>query len=389
MQPTFTKAEDEWREEVRAFLDAELPPKYERSVEFTEDDDYWEFAVEFTRKVGKKGWIGLTWPKQYGGLERPAVERLIMAEEFGYRDAPFVNQIGWGGVASALFYGGTEEQKQRFLPGIANMETFWVEGYSEPGAGSDLAGLTTRATRDGDSWVINGQKTYTTFGTHGDVIYTAVRTDPSASKHRGISMFCVPLDAPGIALSPLHNIGGGRQNHTFFDNVRVGDEMLIGEVNRGWDLLMNALYNNAGLHAFHSPHLRQLDDLIDYCSATRRGGELMVDDPIVQDRLAELALMMEAERLLGYDALGVQVTGSKPKYAGAMGVVVWKENMSRFAEIYNEIMGPLGELAPGCDLSPLQGMTEQLYRRSFRTHAGGTPQVKRMVLATRGLGLPR
>jgi alkylation response protein AidB-like acyl-CoA dehydrogenase len=311
-----------------------------------------------------------------------------MTEEFGYRDAPLVNAIGWGLAAGALLYGGTEEQRQRFLPPIARMETFWVEGYTEPGSGSDLAGLTTRAERDGDGWVINGQKTYTTWGSRGDVIFLAARTDPGAPRHRGISIFCVGMHLPGVTVSPLHNLGGGRQNHTFFDDVRVSDDMLIGEQGHGWELIMNAFYGG-GANAGHAGYQRRLEKLTEYCKVTRRGGHLMIDDPVIRDQLAELAIGVEEMRLLAYDSLGNSQAGRPPAFGGAIGTVVFKESVPRFTEICDQILGPVSQLSAGSPWAPVGGEPEAWYRQSFGNHAGGTSQVKRMVLATRGLGLPR
>jgi alkylation response protein AidB-like acyl-CoA dehydrogenase len=388
MNPVFSERENEWRQEVRDFLDAELPEEFARDPEFTEDEDYWDFAKEFTRAVGKRGWIGLSWPEQYGGLGRPALDRLILAEEFAYRDAPLVNQIGWGLAAGALLFSGSEEQRHRFLPGIATMDRMWVEGFTEPNAGSDLASLTTRADRDGDEWIINGQKTYTTWGSHGDVMFLAARTDQQASRHRGISIFCVDLQSPGVSMSPLFNLGGGRQNHTFFDDVRVSHDMLIGAENEGWAAIMNAFYGAAGISAPYAGYQRRLDALVDYCNRTDRDGQRLADDPLVRDKVAELALILHAEKLLTYDGIGRGHTDAPP-FGGALDVVVAKESMPRFAELYNEVVGSLMQLSTGSEWAPLDGMTEAWYRWSFRAHAGGTSQVKRMVLATRGLGLPR
>lgn len=385
----FTAEQNAWRKEVQAFLDAELPPDKAFDHEFNEDEKLWEFAFEFTRKLGEKGWIGLTWPTEYGGLGRPVVDRLILGEELAYRDAPLVNVIGWGLAAGSLLVGGTEEQKRRFLPGIAKFDRFWAEGLTEPDSGSDLASLKTRAVRDGSDWIINGQKTYTTWGHHADVMFLAARTDPDAPRHRGISIFCLDLKAPGVRLSPLYNIGGGRQNHTYLDDVRVPGDMLIGEEGHGWSYIMNAFYASGGLGARHAEMRKQLERVVEYSKVTTRGGTTLIKDPIVRSQLAQLELMIEVERLLSYEGLSNVTSGRPPQFGGALGVVVSKENQPTFAQIVGQIVGPLGQLRAGSRWAPLDGEVEAWYRQSFANHAGGTSQVKRMVLATRGLGLPR
>ncbi len=246
MDYTFTAEEHAFRKEVQAFLDAELPDEMAFNHEFNEDPELWKFAFDFTRKLGEKGWIGMTWPVEYGGSGRSSVDRLIFAEEIERREAPMVNSIGWGLAAGALLVGGTEEQKKRFLPGIARFDRFWAEGLTEPDSGSDLASLSTRAERDGDDWIITGQKTYTTWGHHADVMFLAARTNPDVPRHQGISVFCLDLKAPGISLSPLYNLGGGRQNHTYIDHVRVPGDQLIGEEGKGWSYIMNAFYAGGG-----------------------------------------------------------------------------------------------------------------------------------------------
>ena len=388
MEIRFTAEQEAWRQEVKDFLDKELPPDKAFDHEFTEDEELWAFAMEFTKKVGAKKWIGLTWPKDYGGLERPAIEKSIMMEEFTYREAPMVNMIGWGLAAGSLLVGGTHEQKLRFLPPIGAMETFWVEGLTEPEAGSDLASLQTTAVRDGDSWVINGQKTFTTWGARGDVLYLAARTDPDVPKHKGISVFCIDMKAPGVSVSPLYNLAGGRQNHTFLDNVRIPHDMLIGEEGMGWYYIMNAFYGGGGGYAGHAHYQRVLDEMVDYCKETTRYGRPLIKDPHVRHQLAELTIMTEIQRMLTYEGLSAAHSTTPPAFGGAMGVVISKEAQPKFAQICTRILGPLSQLQEG-KWTPLAGQVEAWYRASYANHAGGTPQVKRMVLATRGLGLPR
>ena len=388
MEIRFTAEQEAWRGEVREFLDKELPPEKEFNHEFEEDPELWDFARAFTRKIGERGWIGLTWPKEYGGLERTPIEKTIMMEEFAYREAPMVNMIGWGLAAGSLLVGGSHEQKLKFLPAIANMETFWAEGLTEPNAGSDLASLQTSAVRDGDYWVINGQKTYTTWGTHADVLYLAVRTNPDVPKHKGISVFCLDLKLPGISFSPLYNLGGGRQNHTYLDNVRIPDDMMVGEEGMGWYYIMNAFYGGGGGYAGHAKYQRMLDDVVAYCNETTRYGKPLIKDPAVRHELADLAITVETLKLLTYEGLSAAKSSEPPAFGGAMGVVISKEAQPLFAQAITRIVGPMSQVKKG-KWAPLAGHAEEWYRGSFANHAGGTSQVKRMVLATRGLGLPR
>ncbi len=347
MEFAFTAEENAFRKEVQAFLDAELPPDKAFDHEFNEDDALWEFAFDFTRKVGAKGWIGLTWPVEYGGLGRSMTERLIMAEEFAYRDAPMVNAIGYGLAAGTLLQGGTEEQKKRFLPEIARFDQFWAEGLTEPDSGSDLASLSTRAVKDGSDWIVTGQKTYTTWGHHADVMYLAARTNPDAPRHAGISIFCADLKAKGVSMTPLYNLGGGRQNHTFFDEVRVPGDMMLGEEGKGWNYIMGAFYHSGGAGAHHAELQRQLDEVVEYCRHTIRGGVALIKDPLVRADLAELQYIIESERLLSYEGVSNVTTGKPPAFGGALGVVVMKENQPQFAQIVNRIVGPLAQLKTG------------------------------------------
>ena len=392
MDLSFTKEQMEWREEVREFLDKELPSQWEQSTEYCEDEDFWEFAVAFTKKVSANGWIGLTWPEEYGGLARPIVDRLIMMEEFFYRHAPLVNTIGYNLAAGALLSGGTHEQKMKFLPAIARTDYLWAEGYSEPDAGSDLASLSTTAVRDGDDWVVNGQKTYTTWGSHADVLYLAARTDPTGSRHRGITIFCLDLKQPGVSFGPQYNLGGGRQNHTYLDNARVGHDMMIGQEGRGWDLIMGGFYGG-NIGAGYMTSQAKLDKLVEHCKSARRGGKLLIDDPLIRDELVEIQLMIQSERLLTYESLSNTQAKRPPVFAGAISQVVLKEAMPRIAELANRVCGPRSQLALGSPWAPMPddagGGPEAWFRQGFANHGNGTSQVKRMVLATRGLGLPR
>ena len=304
MQIRFTPEQESWRQEVRDFLDAELPPEMAFDVEFDEDEALWEFSADFTRKVGAKGWLGLNWPTEYGGLGRPPIDRMIMSEEFAHREAPLSGSIGWGLTAGCLLAGGSDEQKAHWLPQLGRMDLHVAEGLSEPGAGSDLASLKTTARRDGDDWLIDGQKTYTTWGTHAEWLLTAARSEPNSSRHHGITMFLVPYDLPGVSMSPMPNLGGGMQNHTFLDQVRVPAEYMIGEEGGGWNMIMNAFYGG-GIHAAHSYYERSFREVLKHCKQSSRGGRRLIT--YYNGQLRSLAKDYDIDLDTPYEALDADI----------------------------------------------------------------------------------
>jgi alkylation response protein AidB-like acyl-CoA dehydrogenase len=382
------------RDEVRTWLEEELPPEYEGFAwDFEEDPEPWSFYREFWKKQGAQRWLEPSWPGEYGGAEMSARGRQVVLEEFGRRRAGGIAGIGMS-VGPAILRLGTPEQKVQFLPGMAAGEIFWAEGYTEPNAGSDLAALRTSAEQDGGDWVINGQKTFCTAGHHCNWIIIAARTDPDYSKrHKGISYFVAPMDTPGIALEPMYNIAGGRQNQVFLTDVRVPDRMMLGGLNQGWTQIWFGLGgdpiptfedNDPGPEVEYDPPLIGLpwvfDQLVQYCRTTIRNGAPLSDDCVVRTQLADLATGVEIEKMKGYDP------GSR--YGVHMQQAIWKEFQPRFAQTCMEILGPLGLIQAG-RWAPLAGEIDRIYRRSFGNHAGGTSQVKRMVVATRVLGLSR
>ncbi|WP_211695373.1 acyl-CoA dehydrogenase family protein [Mycobacterium spongiae] len=380
---------DAWRQEVRDFLAAELPPEHAFNTEFDDSPEQWDIAVAFSRKVAAQGWIGLTWPTEYGGAGRSLQDQLVLLEELAAADAPMVNSVGTFLVAGTLLVGGTEEQKRRLLPDIASMKTLWAEGLTEPDAGSDLSSLRTTAVRAGTDWVITGQKAYTSWGPMSDMLYVAARTSPESSPSKAISIFCVDLRAPGVTLHPMRNFGGGVQSTTYLDHVRVGANALIGEVGRGWGYIMNAFYASGGVEPIYAVQEARLKRLIDYCTVTHGADGPLIEQPDVIVRLAELARMVQGQRLLAYEQIGNTQAGRRSPYDGGVLPVVAKEWEPLFAQIFDEVLGPTSQLTRDSGRAPLDGAPEAWYRQSFANHAGGTPQVKRMVLATRGLGLPR
>ncbi len=389
MNLLFSPEQEAWRKEIREFLDRELPPEFETETEFDDREHIWSFAQQFSKKVGDKGWATVTWPKEYGGLDKPTAFQFILAYEFNYRGAPLINDEGIGLAGNTILKFGTDEQKRRFLPDIAHMRTLWAEGFSEPNAGSDLASLQTRADRQGADWVVNGQKTPITWAHRCDVLSPAARPDPQAPKHKGISIFCMPLKAPGVQFQPLYNIAGGRQNHLYMDNVRVPGDMIIGEPNKGWHYISSALYGALQVVAPYARLKRSFDELVKFCRETRVNGKALSKDPYVRDRLADLAVDFEALKALQYEELWAAERKIEPPLAGALGPLVVKEFFPKFATVALEVLGTQGQMVEGSPGAILGGRFNKLFMQSFGTHAGGTSQLKRMVIATRTLGLPR
>ncbi|MDA3040951.1 MAG: acyl-CoA dehydrogenase family protein, partial [Actinomycetota bacterium] len=269
-------------------------------------------------------------------------------------------------------------------------------GYSEPNAGSDLASLRTRAVRDGDDWVINGQKTFCTAGHWCNWMIIFARTDPDPSKrHRGISCFLANMEnEPAIELTPLNNIADGRQNVVYFDDLRVPDAMMLGDLNEAWNQVWFRLGgdplpvfddDDSGPEIEYEPpvdgYAWVLDQLLQYCKETRRGGRALIDDPSVREQLTELAIGVEVGKVMGLE-------GFDCPYGVHLHQAITKEFQPEFGQICMEILGPLGLIQKG-RWAPLGGEIDRIYRRSFGNHAGGTSQVKRMTVATRVLGLPR
>ncbi|QDQ98798.1 acyl-CoA dehydrogenase family protein [Tomitella fengzijianii] len=372
-----------WRKEIRAFLDAELPPSHAFNVEFDDAPDRWETALEFSRKLASKGWIGLTWPVRYGGAGRSPLENQVLLEELAAADAPVVNSVGIFLAAGTILAGGSEEQKATLLPAISSMRTLWAEGLTEPEAGSDLGSLRTRAVRDGDDWVITGQKAFTSWGPMSDVLFVAARTSEEASTSGAISIFVVDLRSPGVTLHPMRNFGGGVQSTTFLDGVRVPGEALIGEEGKGWSYIMGAFYSSGTVEPIYSSQEARLQALLEHGDGAPEHGASASSD------IAELALMVQAQRLLAYEVVGDNVQGRRTAYGGGVQQVIAKEYEPRFAQFFDRVLGPASQLTADAAGAPLGGAPEAWYRQSFANHAGGTSQLKRMVLATRGLGLPR
>jgi alkylation response protein AidB-like acyl-CoA dehydrogenase len=389
----FTAEEEAFRREVQDFLKEELPKSQERTVlHGGETDEDWEFTKQFSRKLGEKGWIAIWWPREYGGLEGSDMQYLIFNEESAYHRAPRLDGGGTGIVGPTILSHGTEEQKKRFLPPIARGEVMWIQCFSEPDFGSDSAGIKTTAVENGDCFVINGQKTWISFGLHGDFCYMTTRTDPEAPKHRGISYFLVDMKTPGITVSPITNmVGANGFCEVYFDNVRVPKENMLGGKNQGWMIMMTTLSFERGTLAFLAGSMRRLlDDLVIFANEASYNGQPLAKDPIVRQKLADIAIGVQIARLLTYRTVWMQGKGFMPTYQASMSKLFSDEMNFEIARVGTEIMGLYGQLAWKSNKAPFNGVMAGNYLNNLGClFAGGTPEIQRTIMATIGLGLPR
>ena len=392
MDFSWTAEEEEFRQEIREFLQAELPEGW-GITEFwdPDDDEQFTFAHEFTKKLGTRNWLAVSWPKEYGGLEWPFWRQFIFNEELANFDAPIVGRNATRFLGPTIFRYGTEEQKRQHIPGILSGETIWCQGYSEPNAGSDLASLQTRAVQDGDEFVINGQKIWTSMAQHSDWIFMLARTNPDAPKHRGISYFLVNMKTPGITVRPLIDMSNGHHfNEVYFENVRVPRSALIGEQDRGWYQATTTLsFERSGIEgpAAAGRYVRQLTQ---YAKETKRNGKPMAEDPVVRQRLAQLSTEVEVARSLAWRIASVQTKGDVPGPEAPALKVFSSELFQRIAQEGMRMLDLYGQLEPGSKWAPLAGAIERLYLVTVsRTIAAGTSEIQRNIIAERGLGLPK
>ncbi len=390
----FSDEEEAFRQEIRAFVRAELPGTFGSAAYNDREDspkEQGEAAKAFQRKLSDKGWLTLAWPKQYGGLGAGPMQQLVYNEEMSRLRAPGFGGMGVAMVGPTLMMHGTDEQRERFLGRIAHGEMSWCQGFSEPGAGSDLASLQTKAVLDGDEFVVNGQKIWTSGAQRADYCILLARTDPEAPKHRGISYLLMDMKSPGITITPLTNmLNSAAFNQMFLDNVRIPRANLVGEMNRGWYVATTTLdFERSGIQRIVFAETL-LDDLIGYASTRRTGGARAIDDPQVRHKLAELRIEFTVGRILSYRVAWMQGQGLVPNSEASIAKLYSTELQSRFALAALGLTGQAGELARGSAHAPLEGRFAAYYLAAASyTIAAGTSEVQRNIIAQRGLGLPR
>jgi len=384
-----TEAQRAFREDVRAYL-ARLVTKEVVDEVRSGPGGGGPLYHSVLQQMGKDGWLGISWPIEYGGQERPAVEQYLFFDEVqraGFA-LPFLtlNTVG-----PTLMKFGTDEQRSKFLPRILVGRCHFSIGYTEPNAGTDLASLTTRAERDGDDYVINGQKAFTSLASYADYIWLAVRTDPTVPKHKGISIFIVDTKLPGVEITPIHTLGGHPTYATYYENVRVPASMLVGELNGGWKLITNQLNHERIALSSFGHVARHFEETLLWAKETKlENGKRVIDEPWVQINFAKVYAHLETLRLHCFrQAWNVERGVLDPAQASA--VKVWStEGFMTTYRLLLEIVGAGGTVGRGSPDTYLSGWLENMYRGALvLTFGGGTNEVQRDIIAGAGLRMPR
>ncbi len=380
-----TADEAAFRAELRAWFAANLPPGWAEREPTVGLEDL-DFLRAWTQKIFAAGYAGITWPKEYGGLALPPTYLGIYLEEAARHDAPgHVGVIGIGMAGPTIMAWGSDEQKERYLRPLLSGEEIWCQGFSEPGAGSDLAGARTRAVLDGDEWVVNGQKVWSSYAHVADWCILVVRTDPDAERHRGLSYLLVDMHAPGVDVRPLRQITGDPEfNEIYFTDVRVPHTSMLGAPGEGWSVAMTTLLHERGTLGFAlTARFEQLlHRLVRTARAARADRTRPADDPLVRDRIGALAIDLEALRFTNYRALTALVKTGVPGPEGSIAKLHWSEANQRLTSLAQDLEGFRGRLDDGF-------WGYQQLRSRGNTIEAGTSEILRNIIAERVVGLPR
>jgi alkylation response protein AidB-like acyl-CoA dehydrogenase len=344
----------------------------------------------FMKKLGEQGWLGMTWPKEYGGQDMSGIYEYLLNERLAAVGAPQIGK-GVGIVGKTLMRHGSEKLKREFLPKILNNEVEFAVGYSEPQAGSDAAAMALKATRDGDGWRLNGQKIFTTSAHFAQWYWVGARTDPDAPKHKGISLFLVPMNAPGISITHMPTIGDEITNMVFLDDVYVGDDYLVGERGKGFNYISEALDLERFTMFTFSPIERRVELLCDYVATEERDGQPLRDDPVTRQTIAQLVTQTEVARCLGLRFVAASLRGGAPPTNEASEYKLYATELSRrVANASMDVLGPGAQLRVHTEDAPLAGRAESTYRFTvIDTIGGGASEIQKNIIARRKLGLPK
>jgi len=402
MEPTYPSSAEPFREKIQAFLAEHLPADWS-GIGALPSEAQEHFVTEWRQILADNRLLAFSWPEAYGGPGLSSLEAVIVAEEFARVGVPMGgpnDPFGIQMVGNTIIHWGTEEQKQHFLPRILSGEDLWCQGYSEPGSGSDLANLGTRAVLDGDEWVLNGQKIWTSSGHLANWIFVLCRTDTEASKHKGISFLLCPMDQPGVEVRPIKMISGESEfNEVFFTDARVPRENVIGEVNGGWAVAMTLLGFERGEAAATMPiqFRTELDRMVELARITGAS-----EDPLIRQRLAWCHQKVEMMRYLGMRTLSQFLKGQSPGPDAAITKLYWSEYHLKSTELAMDILGTAGMTPtgqgpsnafgaddPGAPADNVRSWTDTFLTARAGTIYAGTSQVQRNIIGEMVLGLPK
>jgi 3-oxocholest-4-en-26-oyl-CoA dehydrogenase alpha subunit len=388
MHISFTPEQEQLRQRLREYFAALMTPELREALaassgEYGEGDAY----KQVVRQLGADGWLAIGWPAEYGGQDRSVLEQLIFTDEAAIAGVP-VPFLTINTVGPTIMRFGTPEQKERFLPKIAAGQLHFSIGYSEPGAGTDLASLRTRAVRDGDSYVINGQKMWTSLIQYADYVWLACRTDPEALRHKGLSMIIVPTDAAGFSWTPVRTLAGVTTSATYYTDVRVPAGNLVGEENKGWPLITNQLNHERVALTSAAPMLSALADVTDWAKATKlTDGRRVIDQEWVQISLARVHAKAEFLKLVNWRIASTD--GSPGPAVASVTKVYGTEFTIEACRLLLEVLGPNAEVRTGSPGAVLAGRIERMQRSALiLTFGGGTNEVQRDIIGATALGLP-
>jgi 3-oxocholest-4-en-26-oyl-CoA dehydrogenase alpha subunit len=384
----YSEEQEQLRRDLRAYYDKLLTPEVEEGL--ARGHGIGPVNREVVRQMGEDGWLGIGWPEEYGGQGRSAIEQFIFFDESMRAGAP-VPMLTINTVGPTIMEFGTDEQKAEFLPRILKGEVHFCIGYTEPGAGTDLAALTTKAVRDGDEYIINGQKMFTSLAGGADYCWLAVRTDPEAKKHKGISMFIVPMDTPGIKLMPMDLMSDHDINQVFYDDVRVPASALVGGENNGWGLITNQLNRERVTLCSSGIIERALTDTRRWAQETKLAdGRRVIDQEWVRIALARVHAHVDALKLANWQVASALTDGElNPADASAMNVFGTELRVSALRALM-DVVGESASLRGDAAGAALHGQLEAAYRQApVGTFGGGVNEVQREIIALAGLGMPR
>ena len=390
MDFSYTDEHEAFRTELREWLESNLPDGWLEGERDVPDDldERVQFLRDWQRTLYDGGWAGIHWPEEYGVRGASLVEQTIYREEMARVDAPpQINTIGINFVGPTLVAAGTEAQKERFVPNILSGDEIWCQGYSEPGAGSDIAGLTTKAERDGDQWVINGQKIWTSYAHYSDWCFLVTRTDFSGTKHEGITTLLVDMDQEGVTTEPIHQASDSRNfNQMYFDDAVTDEDMVVGEVGDGWRVVMTlSAFEHSTTSIFSIG--KAYEDLLEYCRTETRNGEPLIERPEVRQQLADLDARIQAGKATHYRNVSKRSATGAPGPEGSMDIVVSDDLR---VDLHDTAMNVLGPEAALWEDGPEGGDLATDYVGAYGAWiAAGTGDVQRNIIGERVLGLPK